>query len=289
MNKRYLILVLLLGLTTVSAQKALTRESIDPTQQTSTNEQVSRAQRQCPATNLQIPVNQHDYNKLSRFSFSGWYLGSSLGAAQTYVKSINTFQTDYDKRVLKTANGLVSETSLSGRNVRGSLYGGYGYQQQSLYLGVEGESTLQNIKSTQTINLPASPYSVLLMHNISATLKESYCLSFKGGYVFDSENLLYLKIGAVYSRWMISSVYPAFVNRSSIKESAIYNTQKRQFGFQSGAGFEKALNKNFIAGAEVTYSLYKKTCYDHPHMNRGSITPSVFSFNLRLTYKFDSF
>jgi opacity protein-like surface antigen len=203
---------------------------------------------------------EQPYQKPSDFNFSGWYVGSSAGYAQTHVKSTDAFQTNYN---ISGLNGVVSETSLSGRNARGGLYGGCGVQQQALYFGLEAETTLQNIKSNQSVNFSSYSHGIRSIHNISVTLKNGYSFSVKGGYVFNSENLLYVKIGALYSNWSISSVYPQYIGSKTVTIPA-YTAQKRQFGFQLVTGFEKAVTKNVIAGAEVTYGFYKKNILYSP-------------------------
>lgn len=180
MKKKHLTLVFILKITTVLAQEAYISEEARPIQQSSSNDQ--------------------SYNGASSFNFSGWYIGCSVGYSQTHVKSIDQFQTDYNVVELKRVNGLITRILLSGRNIRGVFNVGSEYQQESLYLGFEGEATLQNVTSSQTIT--SFPYTneIMSIHSISATLKDSYSFCFKSGYIFNSENLLYMKIGPIYSR-----------------------------------------------------------------------------------------
>jgi opacity protein-like surface antigen len=220
---------------------------------------------------------------LSDFNFSGWYVGSLLGYAQTHVKSVDTFQTDYNSASMLAMNGTYTKVYLSGKNARVGFYGGYGYQHKSLYLGVEAESMLQNIKNSKKTDTTQTT-GVASSHNITAILKDSYAVSFKGGYVFNLDSLFYLKSGIIFSRWNISSQYPYFIGSANVTNPT-YTTSKRQFGLLFGTGIEKAISKNLIAGAEVSYAQYKKISYKHPRMNQSSISPSAFSFELKLSYK----
>ncbi len=219
----------------------------------------------------------------SNFNFSGWRIGSFIGYSQTHVKSADTLKTDYNVNNMLAMNGTYTKASLSGRNARIGFYGEYGHQHKSRYLGVEAEGILQNIKNSKKTDTPQAA-GVASSHNITATLKDTYALSLKGGYVFNPDSLIYLKAGIIFSRWNISSQYPYLIGNPLVNP-ATYTTSKRQFGLLLGTGIEKALNDNLIAGAEVSYAQYKKISYSHPHMNQSSISPSAFSFNLKLSYK----
>ncbi len=230
-----------------------------------------------------VSASDTPIKNLLNFNFSGWYIGTCIGYSQTNVKSVDTFQCDANVIALRDINGLKTKVSLSGRNVRAGFFGGWGYQHNLMYLGGEAEGIIQNIISKTTSSYQDAQ-GAMSSHNISATLKDSYALSFKGGYVFNPDSMLYLKAGVIFSRWKIQSFYPSLVD---VIDNPKYTTPKRSFGLLLGTGIEKAINNNLIAGAEVSYALYKKISYKHPHMNEGSISPSAFSFGLKLTYKIE--
>lgn len=221
------------------------------------------------------------------YNFTGWFMGFSGGYIQSHVNSQNTFQTDYALPGLTAINGLQSPSSIAGRGMRGGIQGGYGRQFQKFYLGMEAEFIFQSVQAQhRNVNFPIFS-GILSIHDLSVKTKETLGFALKGGYVFDSYNLLFLKGGLVSSRFELSSVYPHLLGSTSVTNPT-FKIRKHQFGFQLGGGFERAINKNLIAGAEVVYSDYKKIDYVHPRMSHGSISPSSIAFNIKLNFKFDS-
>lgn len=218
----------------------------------------------------------------SNYNFSGSYIGTFLGYCQTSVKSNDLFQTNYNITNLRAINGLKNKSNLSGKGAQLGIFFGYGRQYELLYIGAEIDAALQKIKNSTSSSFQDAGGTVS-NHNISTTLKGSYAMSIKVGRVLNDNSLLYLKTGAIVSHWGLSSFYPSIT--SSIK-NPMYKTKKRhQAGVLLGTGIDFAINHKVIASAEVNYMQYKKIHYSHPRMNKGSLSPSTFSFGLKLSYK----
>ncbi|MBM3469027.1 MAG: porin family protein [Alphaproteobacteria bacterium] len=207
---------------------------------------------------------------LSSNVYSSFYVGASAGHQSATVRK--------DTNVFFGAVRPATLNKSGGNAIVGSLYGGYGYliPNRNLYVGIEAFASLSSLqtKQTQAYGLTSSL--------LKATLRDSYGLSIKPGFVFN--NILgYLKIGGAFSNWSFKS--------SWILANVPDKTVKKYVpGFEAGIGFEVPLKQKLSFGIEYSSTFFTQTNVSNfstagQQISLHKIRPQTNNFSARITYK----
>ena len=180
------------------------------------------------------------------FSWTGFYLGGSLG----WVRTNSDYTTG---AVLLGAPFVVSSTSGKDGLSYGVL-GGYNYQMGHLVLGVEGDFTGWTVGKIR--------YTAITGDFLTAHSKWGGSIRGRLGYAADRA-LFYVTGGAAF-----------ISNETSIPFTGIsIGGDGTRWGWTVGAGLDYAITNNWFTGIEYRYSQYeaKTFTYPIPVLNLGLI------------------
>jgi opacity protein-like surface antigen len=166
-------------------------------------------------------------------SYTGFYVGGQFGYAYT--------NTGYPCTNLIDGSGSFDRHNTHGWI--GGVHGGYGYQFCNCwYVGLDLTADFlrnkDSLLSTNSTNV------------FSHKVKNSFGVNPRLGYVFKGKGLIYVKVGAQFTRW-IHSIHHNALGLALTKS-------KREPGFAPGLGFSYMMCNNLILGLEATYARYYK-------------------------------
>jgi outer membrane immunogenic protein len=212
-----------------------------------------------PAPVMALPV----------MTWTGFYIGASIGGVATDTKSTTT----YNGPQIQTVN-IISEDynyNLSMTQITAGGYAGYNYQMGSVVFGVEGDLNARFGKE----NIPFSDN-----HQLESNWDAS--LRLRLGYLVNPRALVYATGGVAFANYGVV--------RGSCASCAAYGSSNpfgSRTGWTIGGGIEYALDSNWHMKLEYLYADYgsKSLSYD---VGKGSISTKITSNTVRagLSYRF---
>lgn len=154
------------------------------------------------------------------------------------------------------------------------IHGGYGWLMDCLYVGGEIAATYDNTKFNETIATgQANPSGIGIMGG--AQLKRNGYLNaaLRGGYLLTPTTMLYLRLGANWSKWTLRDSGNV---GNQFSTSVVGNGSRSRVTFVPGIGFETSLYKSLFLRLEYTYEFGPGV-----RANNGSVPTSSSMSNVR--------
>jgi outer membrane immunogenic protein len=200
----------------------------------------------------------------------GFYVGLGMGPENgTFTKtSWISHASDLNVR---------DKTELSGNGIFGSIYGGYGYKHERLYLGTElnvDVSTLDSTSSNNDANHPASA------SRTEYEIKHSVGISFLPGFYILPATLTYARIGYANGNFKI--------NTNDVTLPQIHNNLN---GIRYGVGIKQTIYKQISIGIDYSTIAYQSTAGNYKDSVTGTakrtrIIPETNQIEFGLIYDF---
>lgn len=224
-------------------------------------------------------------------SSMGGYFGANLGGdfSSTNTKFNTDISGNYSKYGLYVAGQHETSPALNG--FLGGVFGGYGITySNNFYLGTELYGQANSNKDHDnlylnvggsTASLPGVGAGVETKVGFDTQKLYSIGLSVLPGYKVNDNNLLYTRVGAVYSRFKgtPTAALAAAYNGGNIANIGIaIPTSGYNMGFlgaQVGLGYQLKLQKNLSLRAEYNYTQYQSKNADVVDLPVGSLTNAV--------------
>ena len=200
---------------------------------------------------------------------SSLYLGAGIGA-----DSIDFTQTSYVKKP-KDFN-VINKAELAAQGIFGTVYGGYGWTSNILYLAAElnGDfsSAQYNASNIETIHGTVSQTTYEMSHSFGASLLP--------GLVCPADILLYARVG-----------YTGGFLRINTTDASLANTNTMLSGVRYGLGIQKDLYRGLGLRFEFTHSDYQSnTGFTLDPLSKVTkqtiVSPDNNQFELSANYRF---
>jgi outer membrane immunogenic protein len=237
------------------------------------------------------------------YSWTGFYLGASVGARSSLVDASVTAATidpslNAGSAVIPSAaqcaalGGCIPGEPLNDTAFRGSVYAGWNWQVSPVWvLGVEGDAGWAN-KTTTLVGLDY-PMSQLPTFGGAAgntfAVKTTWDASVRGraGWLFNPSVLLYVTGGAAWLHVESTSTCTtlAAANGSvcipGLYAPSIITDSSTKTGWTIGGGIEALLNPYWVARAEYRYADFGTISNTDTRFAQG-LAPLVVSYDLRV-------
>jgi outer membrane immunogenic protein len=219
------------------------------------------------AADLSHPVYTKAPPLAAAFSWTGFYVGGTVGAART--------KADVS---MSTANGtprLIDPLDIANLNAFGSLsvwdtnaiFGvkaGYNQQWGAWVLGLEGD--VSSFHFNPTVANSGNPFITTFpagSAQMSTNVETSWLATIRGraGYAVDHW-LFYATGGAAFANVKFSNTYRGFSPHGSGFEFEASSVSQNKVGWAAGAGFDFAVTPRWVLSAEYL------------HVDLGSVTAS---------------
>lgn len=200
---------------------------------------------------------------------NGFYLGAGAGPEATDFK-----QTAY---INQPRNFSVTDTEhLSGTGVFGTIFGGYSWSCNQLYIAGEGNYNV----SSDEFN---SSNSEFIHNNFSKTsykLRYSYSASLIPGFLLTPCTLFYGRIGYAWGNF-----------QTSTSDTSLANVNRTLSGPRYGIGIKQAVFQNFSVRVEYSQIYYRATSFTTFDPNSfvtktTNISPSTGLVEFSVVYDF---
>lgn len=168
-------------------------------------------------------------------AFKGPYLGMGVGAGQSYGRDMYS-----------QGSTLYSSTKVRDHSPIGTLYGGYSFCSQNLYLGIEAQVSRTNYRLDQGAFI-----SSLLNTYAHASYKSRYNwgLSLRPGLILSPTTLAYVSLGlSQYSLRGEGSIV-------GVNYGMSYKTRSTFSSPSMGVGMEKVIKPGVKLGMDITSTL----------------------------------
>jgi len=139
---------------------------------------------------------------------------------------------------------VIDKTHLSGTGVFGTIFAGYGYLKNKLYLAAELNANLSStsFKSSNKeyvhANFSSTQYKII----------NGYGISLLPGYQYSENTLFYVRMGYINSKLVIRSTEPLIDNKSYLRD-----------GFRVGLGIKQTLTKRVSVRMGYSQAQYVDT------------------------------
>lgn len=163
----------------------------------------------------------------ANIDYRGFYAGGQVGH-----DALSTWSTG------PRESGTTLTATFGDLGYTAGLFGGYGFQIGSLYLGGELEAELAKTHSDHEREGGGQTFS--------EEMQWTYGASARVGYVVNNTTLLYGRVGVVETRFQVDYA------RGNNSLSAQYN----ETGFRFGGGMEFPVSENLIARLDYTHTAY---------------------------------
>lgn len=187
---------------------------------------------------------------------TGYYVGAGLGG--------DFINFNEDAYVKQSPNqnffSAVNTVDKSAQGVFGTLFGGYSWKRQRLYMAVEG-----NLNASTAQALTINKEFDHLPYNLSTALYQlvpTWGLSGIAGMMFPETTLVYARFGYSGARLLVETTDTSLANADNILAGV-------RFGF----GVEKWLWRNLSARMEYDHTQYQGSTIFHIDESNGAITP----------------
>lgn len=204
----------------------------------------------------------HSLNASHRFP--GIYMGGAGGFVFGNGSALTHTQTTFEKR------------NMAGHAFSGDVFAGYGTGFGPVYLGAEGNIGFQRMSGISHDNP-----TVLINTSFRLTLKNTYMLALRLGFICQEKYLVYARLG-----WSLGTWEGVFQDANPVA------TQSRTLyrpGFVAGVGMDVPFHKQWSWGCDFNYTAYASFKIPFaPPIIPGYInaTPRVATFLLRVQYTF---
>ena len=189
-----------------------------------------------------MPINNN-------VNWTGPYMGIQVGVQSNSVKR------SYSSKLIP---GYSDVNRATNTGIAGDLMLGYGFQMQNnIYLGLEGQVGLNNIRHKASASYPRISPTYALVANLGYALKPGLLLYVSGGYAN-------AKVKQVLELATDSS------NRS---------------GYTLGAGFKSMLTKSIFVTGNASYASLSSKSVTHLTLTE-KLNPSLYKVMFGLGYKF---
>jgi hypothetical protein len=191
-----------------------------------------------------------------RMDFSGGYLGGQIGFASLDTELSGARQ---------PGRSLAADFGDDG--AMGSIYGGFGWSLDRLYLGIEAEAEVSDVTWNQQREPTGRAFSV--------DKRAGYGASLRVGYLVRDSGLLYLRVGGV------SSQFRTRYARGSVSLEQT-NTQP---GIRFGGGAELPVTDHAFVRMDLAYTRYEDYQVDY-QTGIDQFGNSEMAFQVGLGYRF---
>ncbi len=199
------------------------------------------------------------------FSWTGFYVGGTVGVARTHadvsMTTVNGASPLIDPIDISTLNAFGSP-SLSQTNAIFGLKGGYNQQWGAWVLGVEAD--VSSFHFNPTVANTGNPFITFPgagNAQISTNVETSWLATIRGraGYAVDHW-LFYATGGAAFANVKYSDTYRGFSPHGSGFEFETASASQTRVGWAAGAGIDFAVTPRWVLSAEYL------------HVDLGSVT-----------------
>ncbi|HSI37506.1 MAG TPA: outer membrane beta-barrel protein [Methylotenera sp.] len=229
------------------------------------------------------------------FDWAGWYVGAELGhnELQGNWKNRQAFNPDGSVPVA-TFTGLVADSSadLNSNGTIGGINVGYNWVVLPQWVvGVEAKWLIADHDKDIDFIPGLDPSG-----NSSAkiTVKDGAALKIKGGYLVNTETMLYASTGIVYQRIRTEGSCPAdtFVCNPALGNRKSSDNQN-YLGWTLGAGVERAFAEHWIGRLDYAYTNFESNDFTALQFENGAsfgseakLNPDSHSLTVGVGYKF---
>jgi len=195
---------------------------------------------------------------LPAFSWTGFYVGGTVGAAWTNadvsLNTVNGTPALYNPIDIPTLNAFGSP-SLSQTNAIFGLKAGYNQQWGAWVLGLEGD--ISSFHFSPTVANSGNPFITFPgtgNAQISTNVQTSWLATIRGRAGFAVDHWLFYGTGGVaFANVKYSNTYRAFSPLGSGFDVEAASASETRVGWAAGAGVDYALYSNLILSAEYLH------------------------------------
>lgn len=237
----------------------------------------------------------------SRSTFNGFYVGGAAGGSFTTAEQTTSSSIIIDFPNASGSHVFTNVPSNSSTDMKknsgiGSLFVGYGYVWQSLYLGGElfvngsnyNAENSQVISTTQFFSNSNQSYNAISNGNVQTKLSPvQYGVDFRPGILLNSSTLLYGRVGLAVADVTLDSNTTGGITYSfdNITDNFSFtlptSVTDSKIAWRVGSGLEYHLNSCWALRADYAYTYYGNiNVGDGQNKNVTAINPSFGSGTL---------
>ncbi len=189
----------------------------------------------------------------SAYSFSGFYAGADIGVASADIP----FRLNYVFDDGSTVSTFDRIGALENSGVIGGVDFGYGSQMDHFYLGAFFEAQFFSLTSNRIdrTDYPDAGPNVFNAFSFQASVKDSFSIGLKPGFVLSPNTLFYLQAAAAWADVKFNAVGNT-VALPAVQSLPVnnFNTRTRIGGFQIGFGEENQFAQHWSLFFKYLYS-----------------------------------